>query len=108
LPRYVAILCRPCILLGRVSHRRFKKCFIISPRFDEFLVKLLEVIFLLSVLPDEFDQLWPNSKGTVIQFRDLLVVSNIQVATASAEQRQQLFHILDLTEYLRFHLRFSL
>lgn len=86
LSRHISILCWPCILLGRVRHRCLEKSFIVPSRFDELLVQLLKVIFLLCVLPNEFDQLWPNRKSAVVKLRDLFVISNVQVSTASAKQ----------------------
>jgi hypothetical protein len=69
---------------------------------------LLEVVLLLRVLPNEFDQFWPDRKSAVVELRDLFIISNIQVAAAGTEQGQQFFHVLDLAEYLRFHMGFSL
>lgn len=88
LPRYVAILDWPPVLLGRLSHGSLKQCLIVSPRLNEFLIELLKVVLFLRVLSNELNQLWPDCKGAVVELRDLFVVSNIQVATARAEQCQ--------------------
>ena len=54
--------------LWRVGHGRLQEGLVISPGLDELLVQLREVVFLLGVLLDQLDKLWPDSERLVIEF----------------------------------------
>lgn len=51
--------------------------FVVSARLDELFIQLCELIFLLRVLGNEFDQFRTDRQSLVVQRRDLLVVLDI-------------------------------
>lgn len=67
---------------------------------------------LLRILPNQLDQLRPDTQRPLIQLRNLLLLTLSSPSSAAltphTQQCKQLFHTFDFTKHLILHLRISL